>query len=134
MSVKLPQKKADQAVAYLIETYQPEAILLYGSRAKDTATPKSDIDLAILLGRQQRPDAMALAASRTELEHILGSDVDLIVLDHASPILAMQILRNHQVLYQNDSEAMTRYTMKKTGEYFDLKYSRRFIEQQLLAS
>ena len=102
--------------------------------AKGTGTPASDIDLAVLVNRAQLPDAMDLAASRTELEHILGREVDLVVLDTASPILAMQILHNHQVLYQSTGEIMNRFTVKVTGEYFDLKYSRRFIEQQLLAS
>jgi predicted nucleotidyltransferase len=134
MATNLPQQKFESAVKYLLERYQPAAVLLYGSMAKGTATSASDIDLAVLVNRPQLPDAMELAASRTELEHMLGREVDLVVLDAVSPILAMQILRNHQVLYQTTAEIMDRYTVKVTGEYFDLKYSRGFIEQQLLAS
>ncbi len=122
------------AVDLLVKHYQPAAVLLYGSRAKGQARSDSDIDLALLLNRQSLPDSFELAKTQTDLEALLKNDVDLVILDKASPILAMQILRNHQMLYQIPPDVMDDFTVKATGEYFDLKYSRELIEKQLLAS
>jgi len=130
----LPQEKIQQAIDLLVEQYQPAAVLLYGSRAKGQDDLHSDIDLAMLLNKKSPPDGFKLAKSQTDIEAILKKDVDLVVLDNVSPILAMEIIRNHQMLYQVDSGVINAFIMKATGEYFDLKYSRRCIEEQLLAS
>ena len=134
MRTNVAQESIQAAVELLVKQYQPEAVLLYGSRAKDNTHTGSDVDIAILLNRQSLPDNFKLAQTQTELEALLKKDVDLVVLDSVSPILAMEILRNHQVLYQISSDILNYFTVKVTGEYFDLKYSRRPIEQQLLAS
>ena len=118
----------------MVEQYQPVAVVLYGSRAKGLEHEHSDVDLAMLMNRQLLPDSFKLAKSQTDLEALLKKDVDLVVLDNVSPILAMKILRHHQMLYQSSPDVMDAFVVKTTGEYFDLKYSRSLIEKQLLAS
>ncbi len=122
------------AIDLLQERFQPGVILLYGSRASGRSGPGSDVDLAMLFGEAPRPGAFELARARTDLEAILGRDVDLVVLDEASPVLAMQVLRNGKVLVETDPDLLPIFTMQTTGAYFDLKRSRQPVEEALLAS
>ena len=122
----------ERAIAMLEERFSPAAIVLFGSRARGTQRRASDFDLAILVGTTSL-DALAVAATKTDLEAMLHRDADLIVLDGASPILAMEILRNHRVLRCGDAEAWERFMVHTLGAYFDLKRVREPIERALLS-
>lgn len=121
----------DRVVELLEERFRPLAILLFGSRARGVQHAGSDHDLAILAGRPL-PDAFAVAAAKSDLEDVLGADVDLVVLDAASPILAMEILRDHAVLQMRDREAFEEFVVRTLGAYFDLKRVRAPIEAAIL--
>ena len=123
-----------KAVELLEQRFHPGAILLFGSYASGQPRPDSDVDIAMLFGERDRPDAFELARAKTDLEAIFGHDVDLVVLDDASPILAMQVLRNGRVIEEADPDLLPRFTMQTTSAYFDLKRTRHPIEEALLAS
>jgi len=123
----------DRTVELLEERFRPLAILLFGSRVRGREHAGSDHDLAILTGRPL-PDAFAVAAAKADLEDLLGADVDLVVLGAASPILAMEILRDHAILQMRDREAFERFTVRALGAYFDLKQVRAPIEAAILRS
>jgi len=59
-------------------------------------------------------------------------DVDLVVLGAASPILAMEIPRDHAISQMRDREAFERCTVRTLGAYFDLKQVRAPIEAAIL--
>lgn len=120
-----------EATEHLKRRLRPAAVLLYGSRATDTVNAGSDFDLAVLLDRAE-PPFEEIAAARAELEDILRCPVDLVVLDRASPILAMEILRNHRVLALPDPEGLERFVVRALTDYFDLKIVRRPIEEALM--
>jgi len=121
----------ERAATLLEKRFQPRAVLLFGSRARGRQRAGSDHDLAILTGRPT-PGALAVAAAKTDLEDLLRSDVDLVVLDDASPILAMEILRAHAVLRMRDPDAFEAFVVRSLGAYFDLKRVRAPIEAALL--
>ena len=121
----------DIAVPLLRERFHPSAILLYGSHAKGTAGPASDVDLG-LVASAERPDAFDLMAARADLEERLHSPVDLVVLDAASPILAMEALRHHRLLDLVERETWEAFQVRVSREYFDLKMIRRPVEEALL--
>lgn len=121
----------ERAVDLLDERFRPLAIVLFGSRARGQEHEASDHDLAILTGRPV-PDALTVAGAKVDLEDILGADVDLVVLDVASPVLAMEVLRDHRVLRARDHEALESFVVRTLGAYFDLKRVRQPIEAALL--
>lgn len=123
--------RIESAVALLEERFRPLAIVLFGSRARGAEHAGSDHDVAMLTGRPT-PDPLVVAASKVDLEQILGTDVDLVVLDEASPILAMEILRSHRVLRARDPAAFESFVVRALGAYFDLKRVRQPIEAALL--
>jgi predicted nucleotidyltransferase len=118
------------ALSLLEERYHPVAVLLFGSHTSGLEKPDSDVDLGLLLGRAA-PDAFSLARTRTDLEEVLGKSVDLVVLDTASPILRMEVLRRHRMLVQKDPERFEQFVVRTLGEYFDLKRVREPIERAL---
>lgn len=121
-----------RAVQLLQERLHPAAIVLFGSRAGGRPRPDSDVDLGVLCGRPL-PDAFTVAGLETDLEDILGGSVDLVVLDAASPILAMEVLRAHRVLAMRDPEAFETFTVRTIMAYFDLKRVREPIERAILS-
>ena len=122
-----------RAVQLLEERLHPAAVLLFGSRADGRERPDSDFDLGVLVNGTP-PDPFAIAGLTTELEDILGHSVDLVVLNGASPILAMEVLRSHRVLSERDPEALETFTVRTLSAYFDLKRVRAPIERAILSA
>ena len=122
---------AELVVPLLRQRFRPAALLLYGSHAKGDAGPASDVDLGLLAGRET-PDVFELMAARTDLEALLHAPVDLVSLDDASPILAMEALRHHRLLFLDDREAWEAFHVRVLRDYFDLKTIRRPIEEALI--
>jgi len=129
--VKPPDAALSQAVALLQQRFDPVAILLYGSYARRQAHPGSDIDLAMFQPRS-KPDIFELNLARVDLEDLCRRPIDLVILEEASPVLAMQILRNHQLLALQDRRPLDAFVVKTLTDYADLKIVRRPIEEALL--
>lgn len=123
----------ERAARLVVAALAPRAVLLYGSRLSTTPPADADTDIAVLLGTPA-VDPFALAKLRTDLEAILRTDADLVVLDDASPILAMQVLRKHRMLYREDESAWHEFVARTLTDYFDLKRTRAPIEAALLSS
>ena len=64
---------------------------------------------------------------------MLAQSVDLVILDSASPILAMEILRAHRILTERDPEAFEAFTVRTLSAYFDLKRVRAPSERAILS-
>jgi predicted nucleotidyltransferase len=106
-----------------------DALWIFGSEATGTSRPTSDVDIAALFA--SRPSQEALFASRAEIETLLGRVVDLVDLDAASPILAMQVLRHGQLVRQGNSAHRIRFTATLPGRYEDVVLLRRPAEKLL---
>jgi predicted nucleotidyltransferase len=126
-----PDTRLRRAIKLIDDGLRPAAILLYGSAAKGRMRADSDVDIAVLLGSSP-PDPFIVARLRTDVEAVLGRDADLVILDTASPILAMEVLRQHRTLACRDDELLRGFLVKVLGAYFDLKMTRRPIERALL--
>jgi predicted nucleotidyltransferase len=126
-----PDGALDRAVAVLEERFDPGTIVLFGSRSSGRSTAASDFDLAMLTTTAHDP--FALASARTDLEALLDRPVDLVVLNDASPIIRMEVLRNHRVLRDHDPERWEDFCVRTLHEYLDLKRTREPIERALLA-
>ena len=131
-AARIPEEALASATSFLEQRFRAAAILLYVSQAAGRAGGESDVDLGIVFGRSA-VDPFAVASAKTELEAILAVPVDLTVLDHASPILRMEALRNHRLLSRQDPEEFERFVVRSLGEYFDLKRVREPIERALLS-
>src|SRR4051794_7133632 len=118
-------------IDFLDQRFGLDTLWLFGSEATGTARQDSDLDLAALFRR--RPSAIELFDARGELAETLRRDVDLIDLDHASPILGMQVLQHGRLLADFDPKRRYAFFSRTVSMYEDVKIGRREAERMLLA-
>ncbi len=108
------------------------SVHLFGSQAKGLAREKSDVDCAILFQKNNVPNTLDLMQIRESLTDVLNKEVDLVCLNTASPIIAMQIYRYGKVLFKNDFKQYAQYIIDLFTDYFDLKLMRKPLEEGIL--
>jgi len=72
-------------------------IYLFGSHARGTSRPDSDVDLAMLAAGPLPPDLLWNIAQKLAIR--LGRDIDLLDLGNASTVMRMQIITTGQPIY-----------------------------------
>jgi predicted nucleotidyltransferase len=115
----------DNALIERIRKSVPSLIALYrfGSQAKGTARPDSDIDLAVL-ARDPIPNIRRFDISQ-ELATQLHRDVDLVDLRTASTVMRMQVLSTGTCLDAPDEPARREFEMYAYSDYARLNEERR---------
>jgi predicted nucleotidyltransferase len=110
------------------------AAYLFGSRARGSASARSDIDLAVILdggldADQRWSKRLDLLSRGTE---ILGTDaLDLVVLEDAPIVLAHRVLRDGRLLFELDPCRRTQIAEGVMCRYLDEEYLRREIDRGL---
>lgn len=95
---------------------------LFGSRARGREAAHSDVDVAVYVDPVRVPEStFGYAATLTaELVKALGSDaVDLVVLNHAPPLLYHRVLRDGVRLLTRDATATTTREGRALSRYCD---------------
>lgn len=59
-------------------------------------------------------------------------EADIVVLNNASPIIKMQVLKKGALLVNKDRRVYNEFFVKTVNEYDDLKRTRREIEDNIL--
>ncbi len=107
---------------------------LFGSRATGRARPDSDVDIAVLWG-DDVPAAefgRRQAALGVALVQLLWTDaVDVVVLNEATPLLAMEVLRDGRILYNTDDALRLDFQVRALRKYRDTEPLRRLLRQAL---
>lgn len=97
------------------------AAYLFGSEARGTARPGSDVDVAVLFSVEPPKGLAGLALGlQGEIERHLRRPVDLVVLNRAPADLVHRVLHDGKILDQRDRSARIRFEVAKRNEYFDL--------------
>jgi predicted nucleotidyltransferase len=124
----------DHALTEYLGKSVPGLIALYrfGSQAKGTARPDSDMDLAVL-ARDPIP-----AIRRFELAQNLAiqlhREVDLVDLRSASTVMRMQVISTGTCLDAPDEPARREFEMYAYSDYARLNEERRDILKRIAAS
>jgi uncharacterized protein len=74
-------------------------VSLFGSTARNDASPDSDVDLAVTLDETARIDLFRFAAMSEELSRLLGARVDMIVEPARNPRMQTEIDRDRVRVY-----------------------------------
>src|SRR5581483_3615446 len=102
------RERADLArvVAVLVETFEPERVYLYGSQARRTGGPDSDVDLLVVAAETgDFPHHLDQAAYRAVGHHLLPLDIMFISRDEfdwrsgVAASLPATVLREGRLLY-----------------------------------
>lgn len=116
-----------------------EAVYLFGSAAIGKTGPLSDLDIAVLLKGRLGPSR---AEFRRELELTADvmhacrrSDVDVVFLNQAPPLLAYEVVQKGQVLFERDRARRVEFEVNALKRMFDLEpfleTARRILKRRL---
>ena len=91
---------------------------LFGGLARGERRPLSDVDIAVYLAGIVTADVKLDILGK--LMDILGTDeIDLVILNTAPPLLAMNVLRKKQVMADNEPAMRHRFESLSFRKYFD---------------
>ena len=113
-----------RAVARCVGTRrQIQAAYIFGSVATGRTHADSDVDVAVLIDRHVRP-AQRLKY-RLGLMADLGSalqrsDVEVVILNEASPLLAHRVLSRGVLAFERSASARVEFQVRTAARYLDL--------------
>ncbi len=113
----------------LIDDFECEAIILFGSFARGTQNEKSDIDIAFKSKR--KISKKEIFEEKILLEDISKRDIDLVSLDEINDDFRYEILMNGKELYCEDKTKFDLYKIDMFREYIDLNENRLSIIERV---
>ena len=116
---------------------------LFGSRAKGTARPDSDVDLAVHFGADvgrgtdgEDTASVERKKSALELEGVLerelGRRVQVVVLEDAPPGLAHNVLDTGRLVFCRDDRARRHFFVAHCKRYFEMQHIHRIFDRYRL--
>ncbi len=107
-------------------------VYLFGSVARGTHRPGSDLDVAVLLDPPPPPTLAGLCLDlEDDLRETLGMPVDLVVLNRAPADLIHRVLRDGRLILDRDPGRRIAFEVRSRNEYFDLlPFLRRYRRQE----
>ncbi len=107
-----------------LDREQVAAAYLFGSQARGSQGPLSDVDVAVWatpgMDARQRFD-LRLALARAAQQALGGQQIDLVMLDDASPLLRHRAWRDGELLLDRDPRTRVRDEARALVEYLDTK-------------
>jgi hypothetical protein len=99
-------------------------------------TPKSDIDIAVLLSETPKKLLEYYLYLVNRISEILGNNVDLIILNTSPPLLKHQVIKHGKIIYSQNEEARITFEARAQSEYLDFsraiaRYNECFMKQIL---
>ncbi|NLP31189.1 MAG: nucleotidyltransferase domain-containing protein, partial [Clostridiales bacterium] len=92
---------------------------IFGSYVQGRMRKDSDIDIAIYLKNDM--DIQTYLDIKMQLSDSCRKEVDLVILNDATPFLKYQIYKNNILLFSRDKSIETSYKVKTLFEYNDMK-------------
>ncbi|MBC8414743.1 MAG: nucleotidyltransferase domain-containing protein [Nitrospira sp.] len=115
---------------YFLSRNDTLLVFLFGSHASNHITSSSDIDIAVYF--RVVPNIDDLNTVRADLSGILKKEIDLAVLNQASPILRMQVLKKGILVLEGEKNQYSIYYGDTVKQYDDLKIIRAESEAKIL--
>jgi predicted nucleotidyltransferase len=95
---------------------------LFGSVARGAAREGGDVDIAVLFELEPPRTLEGIGVDLAyDLQEVLGREVDLVVLNHASADLAHRVMRDGILVSERNRSARIRFEVRARNEYFDLE-------------
>jgi len=103
---------------------------IFGSFVSQQMTSSSDLDIALFF--KDIIDFKVINELREELTAALRKETDIVMLNTASPIIRMQVLKKGILIINNEPKSYNEFFVKTVNEYDDLKKIRKEIEDTIL--
>jgi len=132
--MKTDTKYSEKLKNYFSAIPEILCVYLFGSTAKDKDSIHSDVDIAILYDGSVAPTEYTdrRVALSVELNPLLGKNVDIVILNRASPYLKFQALREGIAVYESPTRKNRSFEARSIIEYFDFLPIKRFLEASLM--
>ncbi len=115
---------------------QPDVVVayLFGSVARGTARPQSDVDIAVLF--DARLDALARVEREMEIarnlpKELATGEIDLRSLHNVSPVFLAQVLGTGTLLYARSESERIAFEVRAMSEYLDTRPLREYFKRHL---
>ena len=105
-------------------------VFLFGSFVSREMTALSDIDVGIIF--YSIPDFYEVNTIKEDLTALLKRDVDIVLLNNASPVIKMQILKKGILVFQAGKNNYSTFYGDTVKQYDDLKHIRKKCEDNIL--
>lgn len=113
-----------QNLSGLLKDYKIKLIYIFGSYAKGNNNENSDLDIAVLLEDTYNPlDKLSLIGALIDI--FRRNDIDLVILNEASPVLRHQVIKYGKLAYKEDEDIKVNFEVKVLREYMDMEPFRR---------
>ena len=123
--------KIDNKLKTFFENQQDiDLVYHFGSSLTGKQHEESDLDIAILFSEQPGPDRILQLVE--QLSDLFTREVDLGVLNNASPIFRMQVISKGKNIYFSNSKIKSNFDICTVNEYDDLSYYRHIQEKNIL--
>ena len=103
---------------------------VFGSFVRREMTAVSDIDVGIYF--YSSPDFYQVNAIKDDLSALLKRDVDVVVLNDASPVIKMQVLKKGILVFETCKNNYSAFYGDTVKQYDDLKQIRKKCEDNIL--
>lgn len=117
-------------MAFLDNRREVLLAFVFGSFTEERLTEESDVDVAILF--KDNPDFSLLTEIMDGISKITGRETDIVVLNNASPIIKMQVLKKGRVVKKANDSVYNEFFLRTVREYDDLKMVRKQQEENIL--
>jgi len=128
-------KSTEDLVRSLRERLEPESDIqfayLFGSSARGSDGPLSDVDIAVMVvdGKDLPKRHLDLIAS---VAGVVGSErTDVVILNTAPPVLGYRVLREGVLLFSRDEPARIEHWVRTVDRYLDMEPFRRTLAEGL---
>ena len=127
-------------IADIMEKHDVIVGYLFGSAARGTMGPRSDIDVAVYFDEVKIPEEKQFAEKLAISSEIAGAfkvrDADVIILNNTTnPVLLYESVLNGEPIFVKDSELKTRLARFALHQYEDTRYLRetsyRILHEQI---
>lgn len=75
---------------------------IFGSYAKNKATPKSDVDILVKFNVRERKSLFDIIGIKQELEELLNKNVDLVTFNALSKYIKNEVLHSMSPIYESE--------------------------------
>lgn len=128
---RLSRREKEKIKAYFEQHPQVMVVYLFGSQCQKGVKRPRDIDLAILL--KEEISLRQLLRFKLEVSRrIEVANVDIVVLDNASPLLKYEIVSSGEVILVKDEQAQWEFESEVYLHFFDTHYLRKVQDSYLL--
>lgn len=126
--------RLERCLPAILAGYPVDAAYVYGSVARGTATPLSDVDIALLLAEPCAPyDRLKLALTiQGEIETRCDLPVDVRAINDAPLMVQGRVVQQGHLVYEGDRARRIHFEVMTRKQYFDFAPVARRLQEAFL--